>query len=411
MSKVDLASSGTAILGVLEAGRQAFNYFTQTSEYHPFELSSVPKSQEPNPIPISQMAFFRKFKKSIRRRFKKIRRVRGKTKVYKKRVSFKKRMKRIKRQARLLDTVERVTAPSVTRHAITTIQIASRPDSVAPDTQRHGNGRLWGYDVGECRTVNGPFNGRDDIFQAITDVTGITTTEDARNSDVKVLIEKCEATITARNNTNLGVRFTVYYVRPRHSVTGTTTALHSIRPRVLASMDTSISVSPVPAAVPPTASKPGANLQDSYMTPQTTLYEYNDVCTKFVLKKKKTFLFLPGQTLQFKVKSPVVGKARSCADLMHHQSNKNYHRAILFTMTGLPVHNTATAAYTEGDTTYGPCLIDFNVDHIVKYRKPPQDANNPQTTRDATNTTAPVILLTGQEIMPAVNPNNVTVQS
>ena len=130
----------------------------------------------------------------------------------------------------------------------------------AVDTQKHGNGRLWGYDVGLSRFQNGDFpGGYDDIAYCMNQVAGYTSSSSAYDSDIKVLIEKCQATITVRNNTNIGCRMNVYYVRPRYSTSSPSSSETYLRAQILREMDSS--VTPVVTT----------RLQDQYMTPATTI--------------------------------------------------------------------------------------------------------------------------------------------
>lgn len=51
-------------------------------------------------------------------------------------------------------------------------------------------------------------------------------------------------------------------------------------------------------------------------------------------------------------------------------------------------------------------MLDFMIDHVVKFRKPEDDFGNVQNTREVTTTTVPIIAIDKQEIQPAVNPSN-----
>ena len=223
---------GLGYLGT--AGYKAFQYLTQSSKPDSPRNPLVPRKfqtqkSQPNS---SSMAYYKNSWSSSKAR----RRVRGKTKKAKK-IYFKKRLQRIKRQARRLETVKRVTAPSSIRHVVQALQVGS---GFAVDTQKYGNGRLWGYDVGLCRFQNGDFpGGYDDMAYCINQITGITASGTAADSDIRVLIEKCQAKITVRNNTNVGVRLNVYYVTPRYSQSDVTSAGTYFRSRILTEMDSS----------------------------------------------------------------------------------------------------------------------------------------------------------------------------
>lgn len=378
-------------LGLVGTGiHQAYKYYTSTGESNQERLSRVPKKYQTLPKdyrPLSsQMVYYKNSKRSYKGR-----RTRAKSKRSKK-IYYKKRIQKIKRQARSLETVKRVTAPSSIRHVVQALSVGS---GSAVDTQKFGNGRLWGYDVGLCRFANGDFPGAyDDLAYCINQVTGITSSGTASDSNVKILIEKCQAKITVRNNTNVGVRLNIYYVSPRYSQSDATSAGTYLRARIVSEMDTS--VTPIVTT----------KVQDQYMTPHTTLYEYSDVCGKFKLKKAKSFILYPAMTKEFLIKSPVVGKARSCTKLAEHFSSKFFHRSIIFQWTGLPVHSSDTLPFVEGPCSFGQTMLDFMIDHVVKFRKPEDDFGNVQNTREVTTTTVPIIAIDKQEIQPAVNPSN-----
>nr|QNJ57248.1 capsid protein [Cressdnaviricota sp.] len=386
-------------LGLVGTGlQQAYQYYTNTGSTNSKGISRIPAKYQLLPKTLQayskKMAFYKNSK-----RFSKGRRIRSKVKKIRK--IQKRKVKKMKRFSRYMTSVNALDQPYVNESSQFSQSIAS---GSAVNTNKFGNGRMFGVDVGCCRfSISGEGNWtttEDDIAYAIKKASSntVTTLTAADDYAQDLFIDKLSTKIMVRNNTNVGALLTTYHVTPRQDVTATASAQQLILPRVLNAMDESINFTPA-----------AANAQDQYMGPNSTLFEFPIVCSRFKLKKSKQIILYPGQTKIYKLYSPnLTGKAHKVNYLANVSSNKRYHRGLLFQWCGLPAHDSNTADFTEGPVQYAKTMLDFIVEKKMRYRMIDQHTFENTFASRTTNMTN---LVGNPEIMPAVNPSNVAIGS
>lgn len=385
-------------IGLFGAGlQQAYKYYTKAGSTNSQRISSLPNRNQFLPKNLQtfskKMAFYKNSKRSSSRR------VRGKIKKYKK--IQKRKVKKMKRFSKYMQSVNALDQPYINESSQFSQNVAS---GTATNTNKFGNGRMFGVDIGCCRfTITGTGNWTsttDDIAQAITSASQSVVTSSAQADDYNqdIFIDKLYTKIMVRNNTNIGVLLTTYYVTPRQDVNTNASAQQLILPRILAAMDESINF------VPTTT-----NAQDQFMGPNSTLFDYPVVCARFKLKKSKQYILYPGETKIYKLTTPkLTSKAHKVSYLSNVSSNKNFHRALIFQWCGLPAHDSNSGDFAEGPVQYSKTMLDFIVDKKMRYRMIDQNTLENVVNNRTTNMTNFVGF---PEIMPAVNPTNVATGS
>lgn len=381
--------------GLALAGSSAYKFFTSSGQSSEPRLSRVPQKYQALSSKMASYSNSKRYKKSL---FKK-----GKTKNrLRKRLSIKK--KKMKKFGKYLDKVDMFTQPYSIYYQNYSQSLIPSTDLNAGDS-RFGNTKIYGDDIGLCRfaaSTTGNWTGViDDIAQGIILGTNntINTTGLADDYNNMMLIDDLSHKICLRNNSNIGVRIKVYYVSRKKSYA---TASNNdsdclIIPQLLAAMDESYN--------PPYTTK----IRDTFMNYQATLFDYPTVCARFNIKKSKEFILYPAQTQFFKLKCPISGRPFNVANASNRTADPRYHRAIVFQLTGLPVHSSDTENMAAGPVAYGAYNVDMLVSKRLKYRLV-KEINN-ENTHGFSNSTLTAIPLAKQEIQPAVNPSNVTLAS
>lgn len=378
---------------LLLAGATAYKYLTSSGQSTEQRLPRIPQKYK---ALSSQMAYksYPKYKKLKKR---------GKTKGRLRKRLQKKKYK-MKKFGRYLDKVDMYTQPYNILYQNYSQSLVPSTDPTAGDS-RFGNTKLYGDDIGLSRFVastTGNWSGTvDDIAQAVVQGTNsaINTTGLADDYNNMMLIDDLSHRICLRNNSNIGVRIKVYYVQRKktYATASNNDSDCLMIPQLLAAMDESYN--------PPLTTK----IRDTFMNYQASLFDYPTVCARFNLKKTKEFILYPAQTQFFKLKCPISGKPFNVANTTNRTADPRYHRAIVFQLTGLPVHSSDTADFTAGPVAYGAYNVDMLVSKRLKYRLV-KEINN-ENTHGIANTTLTAIPLAKQEIQPAVNPSNITLGS
>jgi len=389
------------IKGLTLAGagiHKAYQHYLKTGSTDSQRLSRIPrKYQLPSKTHqtfTKKMAFYKKSK-----RFPKGRRIRSKVKKIKR--IQKRKVKKMKRFSKYMSSVNAYDQPYINESSQFSQNISS---GAALNSSKFGNGRMFGVDVGCCRfSVSGNGNWSttdDDISFAIKKATqsAVLSQNVADDYQQEILIDKLSTKIMVRNNTNVGVLLTTHHATPRNDVNNNASAQQLILPRILSAMDESIDFTPATALA-----------QDQYMGPNSTLFDFPTVCSRFKLKKSKQYILYPGQTKIYKLYTPALtAKAHKVAYLSNVTSNKKFHRALIFQWCGLPAHDSNSGDFVEGPVQYAKTMLDFIVDKKMRYRMIDQHTLENTNASRLTNMSN---IVGNLEIMPAVNPSNIAIGS
>lgn len=277
---------------------------------------------------------------------------------------------------------------------------------VSPYKPNTGNSALTSFDIGLNRwAVSGAGNAgiwdatQDDISFAIAQATQgqITTQSGAMNYAQDLYIDKMNATVTMRNNSNIGVIVELYWVAPRKGQGGNPAANIDtlIEDRMKAAMNQSYN--------PPVV--------DSFenIGYNESLFDYPILCSRFKMKKVKRFLLYPGSTKFFKMACPITGVSHKISNISMRTSDPRFHRALVAVTKGLPVHSNETTNWTSGPVAYGPYKIDCIISRKIKLRM--VDERLQDDNRATSGSRIISIPFQNAEIQPAVNPANVVVDA
>lgn len=302
--------------------------------------------------------------------------------------------KKTKRFSKYLNKVKSATNPYIILNS------ENYQNIVSPGTSTTSNSNVTSFDIGLCRFGLTPTNvgiwdsATDDISTAIVQATGGTISDQstANRYAQDLHIDKMNAVVTVRNNSNIGVLMEAYWVSPRKSQTVNSTTQDQVI--MDERMKTAMNLSYNPPVV------------DAFrgIGYSENLYDYPILCTRFKMKRIKKFIIYPAQTKMFKMASPVQGKTHNIANLSARTSDPKYHRALVFVTKGLPVHSNETADFTSGPVAYGPYKLDVIVSRKIKVRYVDEKEND--NSKSTTTTRIPTILPQNAEIQPAVNPTN-----
>lgn len=313
-----------------------------------------------------------------------------------KRKRFHKKTNYKKQQKNWISKLNRATVatqPYVVSNSQTPLSWSSAAQSTL------GNSEIFGVDVGLNRWTPTAGLGLwtstvDDIpfcVQAATAgvVNNINVCQQY-NNDVR--IERMDAKICLRNNSNVGVLCEVYYFkRKKNNSSNDNTNDNSMRTGILSAMNDSFVTPPV---IPP-------NITMGYAD---SFYNYPQIGARFTFKKLKSFIFYPAMTKFFNLKCPIAGKTFKPTNACARTIDPRWHRSLIFRFNGLPVHNSTDADFIAGTTAYGEFKIDGIISRVVKYRRTLQPTEDDYIDIDTTRIVN--IPVANQEIQPAVNPTN-----
>lgn len=224
-------------------------------------------------------------------------------------------------------------------------------------TSTNGNTTWNGFDIG--LTGSGiapsppafPVDGKGDVFRVAEQLDGTNTS----NSSCKVMIRSSHH-IVLRNNNNFGCYLKVYWVKAAHEQT---ISNHQTANEILQQ------------TVSSTRLLTGCSHA-------TDLTDFPDFSTYLTIYKRKVYKFMPGETLTFKIVSPVSKNIHTLRYLLSRNVGRHY-RGIIFQATGFPLH----LVDTPGTITTGGVNISCVGHQRTKGRMIPIDLDN-QNNRSST---------------------------
>lgn len=366
------------------------SYFTNSGNY----TEDLSKSQTLSKKMGRYKGFSKTFKKFKKRKF-------DMDSKKKKKLWKKKKMKKFKRQAKYFEKVDTMTQPY-------SIETSEEPQSwVSSGDGATGNSNIYSVECGLSRNgtqtsaTNFLWNATDDdLWHAYkTAFQGQTVTRvNSLHQNEHIMVDKLTTKFCIRNNTNIGCKVEVYHVKRKfNNATSESVDVHAkMRDSLIQAMKDSFN--------PPTTDA----VQNS-MSYSETLFDYPEVCRRYTLKLVKSYIHYPAVTKFFNLTTPFAGYARTSADAFRYTADPRWHRALVFVIKGLPVHANTDASFAPGFTAYGGWKLDVIISRKMKVRRiavrTNDDHHNPNSTR-ITN-----ILYANQEIQPAVNPDNTTIES